>query len=164
MNEPQVINATFVIERLLNASPGRVFAAYSTLEAKSRWFKAPAECETIERTFEFRAGGIDRWHARWPGGRVTDFQAQYRDIVENERIVLVYDMWGEGEKLSVSLMTIELVPEGGKTRLIHTEQGSYFSGGQAAVEGRRAGTSWHVDGLAALFDPSLAVPEFDHDH
>ena len=40
-----VTNATFCIERVLNASPARVFAAYSSLEAKSAWFKAPAEIE-----------------------------------------------------------------------------------------------------------------------
>jgi uncharacterized protein YndB with AHSA1/START domain len=164
MSEPKVHNATFVIERLLNASPARVFAAYATLEAKSRWFKAPADCETIERTFEFRPGGVDRWHARWPSGMVSDFQAQYRDIVENERIVLVYDMWAGGEKLSVSIMTVELVPEGDRTRLIHTEQGSYFVGGEAAVKGRQEGTTWHVDNLAASFDPTLTVAEFDHEH
>ena len=82
MNDPQVTNATFVIERVLNATRERVFAAYSTLEAKARWFKAPADCETIERVFDFRPGGAERWHARWPGGRITDFQAQYRDIIE----------------------------------------------------------------------------------
>ena len=73
-------------------------------------------------------------------------------------------MWGEGQKLSVSLITVELVPEGGKTRLIHTEQGSYFIGGQEAVKSREQGTTWHIEGLRALFDPSLTVAEFHHDH
>ena len=164
MSEPKVTNAAFVIERVLNASPARVFAAYTTLEAKNQWFKAPADCETLERVFNFRPGGPERWHARWPGGRVTDFQAQYRDIVLNERIVLVYDMYADGEKLSVSIMSIELVPEGDKTRLIHTEQGSYFVGGQGAVDGRKEGTTWHVGNLAALFDPTLTVVAFDHVH
>ncbi len=164
MSEPKVHNATFVIERLLKATPERVFAAYTTLEAKSRWFKAPADCETLVRVFEFRPGGEDRWHARWPSGIETDFQAQYRDIVENERIVLIYDMWAGGQKLSVSVMSIELVPEGEATRLIHTEQGSYFVGGQSAVDARKEGTTWHIEGLAAIFDPTLTVSEFDHVH
>jgi uncharacterized protein YndB with AHSA1/START domain len=70
-----VTNATFTIERVLNASPARVFAAYSSLEAKSAWFKAPSDIQTLNRDFDFRVGGKERFHARWPSGLVTDFQA-----------------------------------------------------------------------------------------
>ncbi|WP_269714423.1 SRPBCC family protein [Caulobacter sp. NIBR2454] len=147
-----ITNATFTIERVLNASPSRVFAAYASLEAKRAWFKAPAEIETLNRDFDFRVGGKERFHARWPSGLVTDFQATYHDIVENERIILVYDMFSDAEKLSVSLMTLEFRAEGGKTRLLHTEQGSYLSGGLEAVQGREHGTTWHVDNLVAVIE------------
>ena len=147
-----ITNATFTIERVLNASPARVFAAYSSLEAKGAWFKAPSEVETLNRDFDFRVGGKERFHARWPGGRVTDFQATYRDIVENERIILVYDMFHNGEKLSVSLQTLEFRAEGERTRLLHTEQGSYLTGGAEAVQGREHGTTWHIDNLVAVLE------------
>jgi len=145
-------NATFKIERLVNASPERVFAAYTTLEAKSAWFKAPSEVETLNRDFDFREGGKERFHARWSDGKVTDFQATYHHIEENSRIVLVYDLLHNGTKLSVSLMTLEFRPEGAKTRLIHTEQGCYLTGGIDAVKGREHGTTWHVDNLVALIE------------
>jgi uncharacterized protein YndB with AHSA1/START domain len=147
-----VTNATFTIERVLNASPARVFAAYASLEAKSAWFKAPADIETLNRDFDFRVGGKERFHARWPSGMVTDFQATYHDIVENERIILVYDMFHNGDKLSVSLLSLELRSEGDKTRLIHTEQGSYLVGGPEAVASREHGTTWHIDNLCALLE------------
>lgn len=147
-----LINATFTIERVLAAKPARVFAAYSSLEAKMAWFKAPSEIETLNRDFDFRVGGKERFHARWPDGKVTDFQATYHDIVDTERIVLVYDMFHNEEKLSVSLQTLEFRAEAEKTRLIHTEQGSYFSGGIEAVKGREHGTAWHVDNLVALIE------------
>ncbi|RYF98568.1 MAG: polyketide cyclase [Caulobacteraceae bacterium] len=147
-----ITNATFVIERVLNASPARVFAAYASLEAKSAWFKAPADIETLNRDFDFRVGGKERFHARWPSGMITDFQATYHDIVENERIILVYDMFHNGDPLSVSLLTLELRAEGAMTRLIHTEQGCYLSGGAEAVEGREHGTTWHIDNLVALIE------------
>ena len=147
-----LINATFTIERALAATPARVFAAYSSLEAKMAWFKAPADIETLNRDFDFRVGGKERFHARWPDGKVTDFQATYHDIVENERIVLVYDMFHNCEKLSVSLQTLQFRAQGDGTRLIHTEQGSYFSGGVEAVKGREHGTTWHVDNLVALME------------
>lgn len=151
-----VTNATFTIERVLNASPARVFAAYSSLEAKGAWFKAPTDIETLDRDFDFRVGGRERFHARWPDGKVTDFQAVYHDIVENERIILVYDMFNNGEKLSVSLLTLEFRAEGDRTRLIHTEQGSYLVGGAEAVAGREHGTAWGIDNLVAIFDGTEA--------
>lgn len=145
-------NATFVIERVLNASPARVFAAYTSLEAKSAWFKAPSDIETLNRDFDFRVGGKERFYARWPSGMTTDFQATYHDIVENERIVLVYDMFNNGDKLSVSLLSLELKAEGDKTRLIHTEQGCYLTGGIEAMKGREHGTTWHIENLVALME------------
>ena len=147
-----ITNATFTIERVLNASPARVFAAYSSLEARSAWFKAPADIETLNRDLDFRVGGKERFRARWPSGLVTDFQATYHDIVENERMILVYDLFHNDDKLSVSLQTLELIAEGDKTRLIHTEQGSYLVGGAEAVAGREHGTTWHVDNLVAVLD------------
>ncbi len=147
-----ITNAAFTIERALNAPPARVFAAFSSLDAKMAWFKAPADIVTLARDFDFRVGGRERFHARWPSGMESDFQAVYHDIVENERIVLVYDLFHNTEKLSVSLQTIELRPEGAGTRLLHTEQASYFSGGIEAVQGREHGTAWHVDNLVALIE------------
>lgn len=147
-----VTNATFVIERRLNAPPSRVFAAYTSLEAKAAWFKTPSDAEILARHLDFRVGGKERFHARWPNGLVTDFQATYHDIVENERIVLVYDLLHSGERLSVSLQTIEIRAKGSETMLIHTEQGSYFSGGMSAVQGREHGTTWHVDNLVAILE------------
>lgn len=153
-----ITNARFVIERVLNATPARVFAAYASLEAKSAWFRAPTDIETLKRDFDFRIGGKERFCARWPSGMVTDFQATYHDIVENERIILVYDMFHNGDKLSVSLLTLELIAEGGKTRLIHTEQGAYLVGGEEAVKSREHGTTWHIDNLAAVLDGREPAP------
>jgi len=147
-----ITNATFTIERVLQASPARVFAAYTSIEAKSAWFRAPADIETLNRDLDFRVGGKERFHARWPGGLVTDFQATYHDIVENERIILVYDLFHDAEKLSVSLQTLEFRREGDRTRLLHTEQGSYLVGGAEAVLGREHGTTWHVDNLVVVIE------------
>lgn len=147
-----VTNATFTIERVLNASPARVFAAYASLEAKSAWFKAPSAFETLDRDFDFRVGGMERFRARWPSGLISDFRATYHDIVENERIILVYDLFHDDDMLSVSLMTLEFRAEGDRTRLLHTEQGCYLSGAEEAVKGREHGTAWHLDNLVAVVE------------
>jgi uncharacterized protein YndB with AHSA1/START domain len=72
--------------------------------------------------------------------------------VENERIILVYEMFRNGDKLSVSLLTLEFRAEGDRTRLIHTEQGSYLTGGVDAVKAREHGTTWHIDNLVAVIE------------
>jgi uncharacterized protein YndB with AHSA1/START domain len=148
----RITHHTFTIERVLNAPPARVFAAYSSLEAKSAWFGAIADIETLDRDFDFRVGGKERFHARWPDGRISDFQALYHDIIEAQRIILVYDMFQNSEKLSVSLQTLEFLAEGGRTRLIHTEQGAYLTGGLEAARGREHGTAWGIDNLVALIE------------
>ncbi len=147
-----VTNAAFHIDRFIQAEPARVFAAFATLEARSHWFRTPSEAEVLDRTLDFRVGGAERFRARWPSGLVSDYQARYHDIVPGERIVLVYDLYHNADKLSVTLQTIEMRAEEGGTRLIHTEQASYFSGGMEAVAGREHGTSWHVDNLVAMLE------------
>ena len=147
-----ITHHTFTLKRRLNATPTRVFAAYATLEAKSAWFGAVADIETLDRDFDFRVGGKERFRARWPDGRVSDFQAVYHDIAEAQRIILAYDMFVNGEKLSVSLQTLELLEDGDGTLLIHTEQGAYLTGGLDAARGREHGTAWGLDNLAALIE------------
>ena len=41
MSEPSVFHATFTIDRIYPAAPARVFAAWASAEAKSRWFVGP---------------------------------------------------------------------------------------------------------------------------
>ena len=147
-----ITNAKFVIDRTVKAPRDKVFAAFSDLDAKRQWVKTPTDAEVLERTLDFCVGGTERFHARWSDGRITDFQARYHDIVTDERIVLVYDLFHGEKKLSVTLQTIEFIDEGDATRLIHTEQASYFTGGQEAVAGREHGTAWQVDNLVAMLE------------
>jgi len=79
------------------------------------------------------------------------------ELVTNERLVYVYEMTVNGRKISASLATFQLFPDGAKTRLVLTEQGAYFHDPEMstyAAEGpaksRLAGTQGLMDQLAAL--------------
>ena len=77
------------------------------------------------------------------------YDAQYRDIVENERIVTTYEMSMDDQRMSVSVATVELHATPAGTHLVYTEQGAYLDGLDNA-ESRRIGTTSQLDNLATV--------------
>ena len=120
-------HATFVIEREYAAAPARVFAAYADPKKKAQWFGGPEEWGS-EHSMDFRVGGKETSSGGPPGGVVHKMSGLYWDIVENERIVMAYEMHLDEARISVSLGTTELKPSGAGTKLIYTEQGVYLDG------------------------------------
>jgi uncharacterized protein YndB with AHSA1/START domain len=156
MTERSVTHATFVVERTFAAAPARVFAAFATVEGKSRWFGAMDGWELLDREFDFRPGGRERLKGRWASGTVSDFEAHYYDVVPDERIVYAYEMHIDDARISVSLATVEFKPAGSGTRLVVTEQGAFLDGYDDA--GRREhGTGFLLDALAAALDSETAT-------
>jgi uncharacterized protein YndB with AHSA1/START domain len=147
MTERQVTHSTFVIERVYAAPPARVWQAWSDEQAKSLWFGGGEGAWTpLDRAFDFRVGGRERAVGRWPSGTVSAFDALYWDIVPEERIVYTYEMHIDDRKISVSLASVELVPEGDGTRLKVTEAGAFLDGYDDAGS-REHGTGWLLDKL-----------------
>ena len=149
MSARTVEHGTFTIERTFDRPPARVFAAWADPKAKAVWFAGPAgEWKQQLRQMEFRVGGRERVKAEFTGGRVSEFDASYHDIVTNRRIVYSYSMQVDEKRISVSLATIEFEPaSGGATRLILTEQGAYLDGGFDGNAGREQGTRGLIDNL-----------------
>jgi uncharacterized protein YndB with AHSA1/START domain len=144
-------HATFVIERAYLASPARVFAAWATPMAKSRWFQGPIDrWKLVSYELDFQVGGRERLVGAWSGGPFgrSTFEGRYWDIVPDRRIVYSYDMHLDDRRISVSLATVELVPDGPGTRLILTEQGAFLDGLDDPA-GREAGTRALLDSLDA---------------
>jgi uncharacterized protein YndB with AHSA1/START domain len=148
MIQRNVVHATFRIERAYPVPPKRAFAAWATPEAKARWFDGPEGFECYERSMDFRSGGAERLWGKHPGGKVSDFQARYFEVIPDERIIYGYDMWQDGVKLSVSLATIEFHAAGAGTRLVMTEQGAFLDGYDDAGS-REEGTRWLLEKLGA---------------
>jgi uncharacterized protein YndB with AHSA1/START domain len=151
MSNRSVSHATFVIERTFDASPARVFRAFSDPVAKAGWFGPPAEkCD-----LDFRVGGVETNRGGPPGGPIHAFEARYLDIVENERIVSTYTMDRDKTRISVSLATTEFRPEGSGTRLVYTEQGAFLDGHDNAAQ-REHGCRDLFDALDALLKREAA--------
>ena len=57
----------------------------------------------------------------------------------------------EGERISVSVATTEMRPDGGGTRLLVTEYGAFLDGLDSS-EQRHQGTEWIMDQLGAWLE------------
>jgi uncharacterized protein YndB with AHSA1/START domain len=148
MIAPSVVHGSFTVERRFPAQPARVFAAFADPALKARWFSGPDGWTPIERSVDFREGGRERHVGRWPSGLVTAFDAHYHDIVQDRRIVYSYVMHLDDRRISVSLATIEILPNGDGTRLVVTEQGAFLDGYDDNGS-REHGTGFLMDRLGA---------------
>ena len=146
MSERNVTHATFVIERLYPQPPARVFRAFSDKAAKEKWFSGPPGWKRHKHELDFRVGGREYSSVGTEGGPAHIFNAIYQDIVPDERIVFSYEMLFDTRRISVSLTTIELRPEGQGTRLLFTEQGAFLDGYDDAGS-RERGTLGLLDAL-----------------
>ena len=144
-----VVHATFHLERTYDAPVARVWKALTDEAAKQKWFGGtPGSWELLERHMDVRVGGRERLKGRWEGGVVSTFDAIYHDVIPNERLVYSYVMHLDDKKISVSLATMQLKADGGKTTLMVTEQGAFLDGYDDAGS-REHGTGHLLDALGA---------------
>jgi uncharacterized protein YndB with AHSA1/START domain len=146
MTDHTVTHATFSLERTYPVGPAQVFSAWADPEIKVRWFASNPE----DYELDFRPGGIERNSATLEGKRIT-WESLYREIVTDERIVYTSVLSEQDTVATVSLTTVELVPEGERTRLVLVEAGAYLDGREQPAW-REEGTSHWLDALGRHLD------------
>jgi uncharacterized protein YndB with AHSA1/START domain len=154
MIETSVIHGTFEIERSYLATPSRVFAAFSSPEAKRIWYdNNDVDDEATRHDLDFRVGGRERFVFQ-SQDLAYRYSALYYDIVPGQRIIYSYEMYANDARISVSVTTIELAKQGDGTVLAWTEQGTYLDGfdGPDAPRLREEGTAVLLDGLTSYLD------------
>ena len=134
---------TICLERIYKSAPARVFAAWAEPEARARW-DVPGRWIIAEQAFDFREGGheVKRFGPREDPRFVAE--TRYVDIVPQQRIVYAYGMTSRGERISVSLTTVEFSPSAGGTRLVLTEQIAFLDGRDNAIS--------REEGLSSMLD------------
>ncbi|TDV51965.1 SRPBCC family protein [Actinophytocola oryzae] len=142
MTEHSVKHSTFTLERTYSANPAQVFAAWADRDTKAKWFAANDTAYTLD----FRVGGAEAVHGRTDDGAEIVVESVYRDIVTDERIVYTTLLYGRGVLATVSVTTVELVPDGSGTRLVLTEQGTFLDD-QEQPQWREQGTADWLDAL-----------------
>ena len=153
--ERSATHSTFTLERRLKSAPAKVFAAFADPAIKEQWFGGPPEWQTTHE-MDFRPGGREVSEGGPAGGTVHRMDGLYWDIVPDRRIIMTYEMHlaepgHDPVRISVSLQTIELEPDGSGTRLTLTESGAYLDGYDDAGQ-REHGTNELLNAMAAVVD------------
>ena len=133
MTEPQAVHSTFTVERTYPKSAEIVFAALADPAKKQRWFAESDKHVVEDFESDFRVGGAERLRYRFTGngpvqGMIIESAGRFEDIVPNRRVVTSSSMWLMDACFSSSLVTMELLPDVGGTRLVCTFQGAFYEG------------------------------------
>ena len=149
MTRSTVAHDTFVIERTYPVPVAQTFRAWADPLLKARWFAGSAEALGATYDLDFRVGGREVNRGGPPGGPVYTYEAEFRDIVPEERIVYTYEMHADDARISVSVATILFDSHDGTSQLVLTEQGVFLDGLDTVVQ-REEGTRSLLDSLAAF--------------
>ncbi len=126
------------VRRVFEASPERLFRAWTTPEELKRWH-APGALTTPLAEVDLRVGGTYRIHMMEPGGKEHRVSGTYRTVEPPRRLVYT---WKWEDDPTETVVTLEFLPKGKGTELVLTHEGF-------AAEERRAS---HEHGWTAIFD------------
>lgn len=119
--ELETNDTSLTVRRTFDASPERVFRAFTDPEELEQWY-APGEVTTRIHTVEPEPDGAFSL-SFLDGANRTDIEGRFLEVVENERLVHTWLYPGETE----SLVTIEFedVADGTTVVLTHENIGAY---------------------------------------
>jgi uncharacterized protein YndB with AHSA1/START domain len=142
MNEKSQ-HATIVLERTYSAPLERVFSEFADPVARARW-SPPSNDVLIYDQTDFRAGGRDLFRCGPQDDAKFRGETLYHLIVPNKRVVSSETLDADGQRLAVSLSTLDFEATGEGTNLKLTVQmvslvgagmiESYQSGNNSALE------------------------------
>ena len=130
-------------KRRFDASPERVYAAWTDPEKIARWFgRVDLKPETMQAQTDLRVGGRYRISFDNAVGEYFEVGGVYREVVPNERLVFSWAWHSTPER--ESQVTVTIKPDGTGTLLtLHHEQ--LFD--QAAREGHERGWTGALEKL-----------------
>jgi uncharacterized protein YndB with AHSA1/START domain len=158
MTDSSIAHGTITVEREYPVPLERVYAAWTTPEAKRGWFaQDPGFLQTEnEYRLDFRVGGTEILDAQTFSGSRLVIETVFQDIVPNERIVATYEVLLNGRRMSVSLWSVVFEPTAGGTRLVTIEHGVYLDGLDTNDQ-RRQGVESDFEQLALYLERTAPV-------
>jgi uncharacterized protein YndB with AHSA1/START domain len=162
MTAQPILHGSFTVNSRIAALPEKVFAAYSDLTLRQRWFRIPGKSGTDHHELDFRVGGGEVLRGRFaPAGTTEHIECRSRflDIIASERIVNTFELLIDDRRHSVSLVSIELAPDTGGTLLTLIEQYAfliYTGDGHDDMAERKGGAQFQLNSLRAVLEPAKA--------
>lgn len=148
--QTKTLHDKIVMERIYNASPARVFAAWEGVEVRLRWSIPFPEAGAAYDQAEFRVGGLDIMRCGARDDMRFLAHVRYLEILPDARIVMAESIAEDGKFRAASLITIEFEPIGEATRQTVTMQVSALDG-SGMLDGYNSGWSAALDNLANEF-------------
>jgi uncharacterized protein YndB with AHSA1/START domain len=140
----------FVVERTVQASPERIFEAYTDAKLVPRWWAPPGGSLRVEQ-MDVRPGGKYRFVQQAPGGPELVFVGSYLQVEPPARLVYTFEVEGQGNPVTT---TVELHGEGRSTRVTLTNLCvSKEVREMMARYGAEAGAKAALQRLAKLVEP-----------
>lgn len=122
MATTEIVNPVALrLERKFDASPERVFNAWTNPAAVAKWFGPTPEHHATATALDARVGGHYRIEIRHTGGNVHVAYGTYREVTPPKKIVMTW-AWENNTALPESLVTVEFTPSGGGTQLVLTHE------------------------------------------
>jgi uncharacterized protein YndB with AHSA1/START domain len=103
---------SLTIKRRFNATPAKVFAAWTDPEKVKRWM-GPGEVKVLLAEADPRPGGRYHWIMQQPDGQEHDVSGVYREVIPNERLVFTWAWKSTPER--ESLVTVTFKSDGAGT-------------------------------------------------
>ncbi len=144
-----VLTDFITMERTYNATPARVFAAWSDAKARERWGRPNDEEIIVYDQADFRVGGEDVSRCGQKGDLRWLARVRYMEIIEDTRIVMAEHVSEAGTAKASALITVEFEPAGKATRLTLSLQIAAFDPGMAG--GYNYGWTGALENLAKEF-------------
>lgn len=139
-------HATIVLERTYRASLERVFSEFADPVARARW-SPPSNDALIYDQTDFRAGGRDLFRCGPKKDPKFRGETLYHLIVPNKCVVSSETLDTDGQRLAVSLSTLDLEATGDSTNLKLTVQMVSLAGA-GMIEGYESGNKSALENLA----------------
>ena len=113
------VKPSLTIKRRFNASPAKVFAAWTDPEKVKRWM-GPGEVKVLATEGDARTGGRFRWVMQAPDGEKHEVGGTVREVVPDQKLVYTWAWHSMPER--ESLVTVQFNPDGDGTLLTLTHE------------------------------------------
>ncbi len=112
---------SLTLRRQLEATPEKVFKAWTESQNLKRWFGPSDAMEVTEASVDLKVGGRFRMVLREPGGEMHRVGGAYREIVPHSRLVFTWAWESMPERQSLVTVTIKAKDGGCELTLLHEQ-------------------------------------------